>query len=1797
MQLPHPKSSTLKHFTSISYEGKILIFAVDTAKKVFYAVRRDGFEERPGARGNTQPEWDDWRELDLPGSRPDSDASVAAHERVSNTVTLPPNPAPGWITEAIRLDPVERRAYFSRSVYDSRALTADAPVQLVSGFGHLYLFRASTRGTILVDRFVLDGLNNILIRKLDVRFKRSRQRHVPFSNGPNSIDALDFRDANGNPFLEPTTELTSVNRLGDNGNFAVVLTPTAEQERFQWHFFAVAGGKLELVSVRADKDGLFDWTDLPEQPAIHRRELTVTTGGTPIAIRGSIAATRYDRQVPSAGGKLIRDSVHAMLAVPTSTGVTTLSFAVTLTGALAQISTQAAARTTLQRQSRDVLLPPGELDRIERRLATARPLKGAITAISTTGKESRIRVDRAAADLPDSGLVRIEGSAGFNGRYQSQPADVGALQQPLSLGGTSLTLEQPLNADIPAGSKLEFIQLQRFTAATKALASRGQTQISIEPAQAAAAAGARVQLSGSLRLSTAGAPSLGDWEILTPSRLIPVQPGALPAITRAADGSLVAASGGTASPSVRIAGATGLDGVFSFRKQADGALQIGEPAGIGQLTAALEPRRPGLVFETDSDFIDLPGIETLRLDQPFTIEAFIRTASDGVIFSRDGQQSTNAAGQPEVRFAKALAVRNGRLTLLQDRAVAAQATGNIADDRSHHVAVSYRPGNCVLMVDGRQEASVNVTLLADVPNSGLHLAKAAEGVGGFRGTLAEVRVWEIARSAIDIVSSLEIDLTGHETGLAGNWRLGAIIEADGRRVADFAAVPHDGVVRGDPFAGEAQLLRNLAGQAEAAAFEGTEFFAAIPGATYEETFECRFSGGPVDPLTTPPFALTYSGRAGIDAVENRTFAGQSTTFRQPRPNEPIFEANYRFTVPEGLTLVRSFGIGQFAANWTSLRVRRHRVRLLVSSATEETFAEPLALSGVDSPGVSGAGEALRTFTEAQLAQTRLQRELDLVRSLGNKIRDLSSRIADPRNYWCQIRRAIESDGDFTSSDFLAFGPEGQPRLEPDAREAARFACLPGNRNKGASILPNATADRSRHFAMVVVRKASLEEMKTLAGFQPEETERLPLALSATQAVSLQPLRDREGFLARASARSRELAAEAEQQVPKPGLYDGISGSEVWRFHDQVPASIVTNAGTIANLDAPIRWRGPLLFGGSDPGNENRGLDLSAGTVSTDKGREDEIAQLFLEIPKADFSTPADPEAEERPIPGRPINKSMRQRLQLMFSQLQDALEEASALGMFPASGQGELDQLIRSRLAAATTATTAAATEYMNAIGNSAASLPMTTLSAAGAPRVLGVHLSVARPVASSRLSLTETSDGRVALHFPGSEDLAIAGRTDTKETQFRLREMSLDTAGQNWDVDSLRRGIRLTAPIGVEGLRLGADWTFEFWMLNPISIPSSAATAFLTLAGGSIVLAQHEFGQRFGFRRSAAGSDLRLATAFDFQLVPAGWRHIAVVARGSAKVPTTTFYVDGKAVGQLQGVVTGKVESIGSGGVGPLAEIRLWRAALGNEELETSRLLNTTGREPGLLLYVRPDSDPTVNRALGRPETLTLTFPGDASQSLVPFPLPSGVMPEFSASQVPAILTLEYPTYAVEPSSGTRTSIMRRCLAYPGPRALQVFGDKRVEALELVWTGNAQFAPTLLGYIEGAPPVPSENLTENPDGYEDATSVTLAQSDEVEISWTRAKENAFGGTFGGFIGVDEEWAAGVVLTKKAFSLRAGVTAAVDFSLQSQAETSVAFSSSLVSTDTLALRGAYERNVRFPTSANPATFPRTLATR
>ncbi|MEL7068370.1 MAG: hypothetical protein AAGN15_06905 [Cyanobacteria bacterium J06581_3] len=341
----------LKHANAITHEGKLLLFATDNSGKIWYSVKQDGFEDNALEQTTQVTGWENWQALELPADE-NPDQSVLEKEKA----------------ELTRQDDDDR--YLLRSRYYTAGESAIAPIQLVSGMGHLYVFRQSPSeasrvapSTLLVDRFILDGITNKLVRKLEVRYKRSRQKYTPLQpkepgSGQTIVDSLDFRDTNNKPFFEPITELSLIGEL-KQGWFSVVLLPTNEQGRYRWHIFAYnsTSQHIELTSIRVSEEGLFDLKDktvlepLPQAPEVIRprripgiiqRQLALQTDDNkPLTVANGFGATKYDLQIEretSIGPRLLRENTRVLLSVPTEEGNTVaLSFAVGLDGTLSQV--------------------------------------------------------------------------------------------------------------------------------------------------------------------------------------------------------------------------------------------------------------------------------------------------------------------------------------------------------------------------------------------------------------------------------------------------------------------------------------------------------------------------------------------------------------------------------------------------------------------------------------------------------------------------------------------------------------------------------------------------------------------------------------------------------------------------------------------------------------------------------------------------------------------------------------------------------------------------------------------------------------------------------------------------------------------------------------------------------------------------------------------------------------------------------------------------------------------------------------------------------------------------------------------------------------------------------------------------------------------------------------------------------------------------------------------------------------------------------------------------------------------
>ena len=240
------------------------------------------------------------------------------------------------------------------------AIGAVAPFCVLSDGVYVYVFRQSIGGTLLVNRFLFDQTTGKLVNATEVRYRRSGNPDVPAG----LRDTFGSTDMEGNPFIEPTTELAFIRDV-TLGMFAALIVPTEMQGTSRWQIFVVNRNgtpqTLDCYSLLRSSDGLFDLTDsivLPGGTATSIDPATLVppyarymfkspTDGTTYPFLTGPAAVLYARQEQARGvngrRELFKRESRVMVAVGmqgqglTGTPMVVLDFGVGLDGKLAQV--------------------------------------------------------------------------------------------------------------------------------------------------------------------------------------------------------------------------------------------------------------------------------------------------------------------------------------------------------------------------------------------------------------------------------------------------------------------------------------------------------------------------------------------------------------------------------------------------------------------------------------------------------------------------------------------------------------------------------------------------------------------------------------------------------------------------------------------------------------------------------------------------------------------------------------------------------------------------------------------------------------------------------------------------------------------------------------------------------------------------------------------------------------------------------------------------------------------------------------------------------------------------------------------------------------------------------------------------------------------------------------------------------------------------------------------------------------------------------------------------------------------
>ncbi|WP_411146028.1 LamG-like jellyroll fold domain-containing protein [Streptomyces sp. x-80] len=220
----------------------------------------------------------------------------------------------------------------------------------------------------------------------------------------------------------------------------------------------------------------------------------------------------------------------------------------------------------------------------------------------------------------------------------------------------------------------------------------------------------------------------------------------------------------------------------------------------------------------------------------------------------------------------------------------------------------------------------------------------------------------------------------------------------------------------------------------------------------------------------------------------------------------------------------------------------------------------------------------------------------------------------------------------------------------------------------------------------------------------------------------------------------------------------------------------------------------------------------------------------------------------------------------------------------------------------------------------------------------------------------------------------------------------------------------------------------------------------------------------------------------------------------------------------------------------GTLEEVRVWRTARTEEQILDNLFTRLRGEKEELLAYYPFDDDSTEESAqavldsglrgcdlllptdeAARPTPLLSTAPisGDTAEVRPAF---SKVSTRYSQTITGVPAASEYADLQYDARGGTR-GVLKRCYGFVSDGAWQLVTGYKIGNLLTEWVSQIQFAPQIIGFIEGAPPVPSENMvaTKNPKhfSYLNASSVEFVQADEVVNTLSSTQDRGVDTAFG----------------------------------------------------------------------------------
>lgn len=231
----------------VSHKGMLLSFARAAAapnETLYFQV----LDPQSGGGATGEGVWSGWYRFAFPGA-PTSTPTGKAFQKEQQ----PPE---------LRLAGMD---LITVATTATKLTPADAPFQVISDGSYLVVLRPTAAGSLYMNRLVLrhwtDEVAGTAYARYglecawEVRYQRSGVRDWPLD----TTDTLSSLDLTGAPFLEPTIEFSHVR--GAAAGFDVARVPTSDPALFRWYVACVSGTGLQLWSITETDGTVVDFSE------------------------------------------------------------------------------------------------------------------------------------------------------------------------------------------------------------------------------------------------------------------------------------------------------------------------------------------------------------------------------------------------------------------------------------------------------------------------------------------------------------------------------------------------------------------------------------------------------------------------------------------------------------------------------------------------------------------------------------------------------------------------------------------------------------------------------------------------------------------------------------------------------------------------------------------------------------------------------------------------------------------------------------------------------------------------------------------------------------------------------------------------------------------------------------------------------------------------------------------------------------------------------------------------------------------------------------------------------------------------------------------------------------------------------------------------------------------------------------------------------------------------------------------------------------------------------------------------